>query len=27
VGWLCVALALFAALWRAGLKRYAAVGG
>ena len=26
-GWLCVALALFAALWRAGLKRYAAVGG
>ena len=26
-GWLCVALALFAALWRAGLRRYSAVGG
>jgi ABC-2 type transport system permease protein len=27
VGWLAVALLLFAALWRAGVKRYAAVGG
>jgi len=26
-GWLCVALALFTALWRAGLRRYSAVGG
>jgi ABC-2 type transport system permease protein len=26
-GWLVVALALFAALWRAGLRRYSAVGG
>jgi ABC-2 type transport system permease protein len=26
-GWLCVALVLFAALWRAGLRRYSAVGG
>jgi len=27
VGWLGAALALFAVLWRAGLKRYSAVGG
>jgi ABC-2 type transport system permease protein len=27
VGWLAVALALFAILWRAGVKRYSAVGG
>ena len=26
-GWLVVALTLFAALWRAGLRRYSAVGG
>jgi ABC-2 type transport system permease protein len=26
-GWLAVALALFAVLWRAGVKRYSAVGG
>ena len=26
-GWLAVALALFAALWHAGLRRYSAVGG
>jgi ABC-2 type transport system permease protein len=26
-GWLCVAFALFLAVWRAGLKRYSAVGG
>jgi ABC-2 type transport system permease protein len=27
VGWLCVAAVLFVALWRAGLRRYSAVGG
>jgi ABC-2 type transport system permease protein len=27
VGWLAVALALFATLWRLGLRRYSAVGG
>jgi ABC-2 type transport system permease protein len=27
VGWLAVALVLFVALWRAGIKRYTAVGG
>lgn len=27
IGWLLVALALFLVLWRAGLKRYSAVGG
>jgi ABC-type uncharacterized transport system permease subunit len=27
VGWLAVALALFAVMWRAGVKRYSAVGG
>ncbi|MCP4531675.1 MAG: multidrug ABC transporter permease, partial [Delftia sp.] len=26
-GWLLVALALFATMWRAGVKRYSAVGG
>ena len=26
-GWLAVAMALFAILWRAGVKRYSAVGG
>jgi ABC-2 type transport system permease protein len=27
VGWLCVAAALFVALWRSGVRRYSAVGG
>jgi len=26
-GWLAVALVLFTALWRAGVRRYSAVGG